>query len=116
MPSQDPPGRGKCPKCSESVSLDAKKCPHCGADIALAMMLLRDPRAFVIGAGVGLLGALVGLAIHWSLVRDAVNAFRSGSGCCMCLTTPMVFIAFGLLAIYAAVGFGVGYGIARHKK
>ena len=110
----------KCPYCKKVVDSDASICPYCNRNISLFSMATREPFAFRIGVLTSILASFLSVIIHYEFIRDSVLLFKNDPGCCLCLTAPIMFLAFILVGIYSIVGFFIGYFLAlkydKNKK
>jgi len=106
----------KCPFCKENVNIEASVCPHCQKDIGLFTLSEREPLSFILGIVFAFVGMLVSYLIHNDFIREGIGVFADDSGCCLCLTAPILFMVLFLIALYAIGGFFVGVLIGKAYK
>jgi uncharacterized membrane protein YwzB len=98
------------------IDVNATTCAHCGKDVAVQMMFVKNPKAGGYGILFAIISVILSYFIHNEYISTSFALFWHDPGCCLCLTAPIMFTALLIMIGYGVVGFFIGYFIGSRKK
>ena len=102
-----------CPYCKEAANIEASRCPHCGKNIGIYTLAIREPKAFLYGIVFAIIGTILSYFFHTDTIRTSFEAFNSDPGCCLCCTTPLLLTSIFIMFVYFIGGFIIGFIIGK---
>ena len=59
----------KCPHCMTEIDVNATTCAHCGKDVAIQMMFVKNPKA----GGYGILFAIISVILSYFIHNEYIS-------------------------------------------